>query len=242
MTVDRLKDYYEHDASRFWDAAAGMTGRDLDVYPLLSGLSGGVIEYGCGSGSLLLGLARESRFTKIIGVDISDKALQSVRQAWDKLDVPNKGKLKLLSPASDLVPEIADASLDVVISVATVEHVVNPYVVLDELHRIAKPGAVLVCSVPNYAYLKHRVALLLGQQPRTGTDEPVEKWRTEGWDGMHLHTFTRSSFDILLKDCGWRPVKWTGAGTKFNSIGFGHLRRRYPGLLSGELITLCVKK
>jgi hypothetical protein len=38
------------------------------------------------------------------------------------------------------------------------------------------------------------------------------------------------------------PYKWTGCGTRFNSIGFGHLRRRYPGLLSGELIAACRKK
>lgn len=241
MTVDRLKLYYEHDAARFWDAARGMTGRDLDVYPLLDGLSGRLIEYGCGSGSLLLGLARESRFTECIGVDISETALAAVRRAWQAVAPSDPDRVKLLTPQADLLPQLGDESVDVLISVATIEHVVNPYVVLDELHRIAKPNAMLVCSVPNYAYIKHRIALLFGQQPRTGTDEPVEKWRTEGWDGMHLHTFTRSSFDTLLKDCGWQPVKWTGAGTKFNSIGLGVLRRRFPGLWSGELITLCRK-
>lgn len=241
MSNDRLKSYYEHDAERFWDPARGMTGRDLDVYPFLQGLSGTLIEYGCGSGSLLLGLARESRFSQCIGVDISENALEKVTRAWSRMGPDSPGKLKLMTPVRDVLPDIPDGTIDVVISVATIEHVVDPYCVLDELHRIAAPGAALICSVPNYAYLKHRVALMLGNQPRTGTDEPVEKWRTEGWDGMHLHTFTQSSFDILLRDCGWQPVKWTGCGTKFNSIGLGHLRRRFPGLLSGELIALCKK-
>lgn len=242
MTIDRLKEYYEADAVRFWDPRKGLAGRDLDVYPLLTGLSGSVIEYGCGSGSLLLGLAREPRFTECIGVDISENALASIERAWADIEAEDKDKLKLMSPQFDLLPTIPNESLDVVISVATIEHVVNPYVVLDELYRIAKRDAVLICSVPNYAYLKHRIQILFGVQPRTGTDEPVEQWRTEGWDGMHLHTFTQSSFDILLKDCGWTPEKWTGAGTKLTSIGFGVLRRRFPGLLSGELITRCRKK
>lgn len=241
MAVDRLKEYYEADAERFWDPRRGMTGRDLDIYPLLEGLSGSVIEYGCGSGSLLVGLAREERFSPVIGVDISEKALTSIAQAWSDIGAGSSDKLKLMVPESDHLPAVADESLDVIISVATIEHVVNPYIVLDELYRIAKRSAVLVCSVPNYAYLKHRLQLLFGVQPRTGTDEPVEKWRTEGWDGMHLHTFTRSSFEVLLRDCGWAPQRWTGAGTKFASLGFGVLRRRYPGLLSGELIAVCTK-
>lgn len=241
MLTDRLKAYYEADSARFWDPRAGMTGRDLDVYPLLDGLSGSLIEYGCGSGSLLLGLAREARFIDCIGVDISENALSVVGRAWKDIAGDNDKKLRLMTPHTDLLPQIPDASLDVLISVATIEHVLDPYVVLDELHRIAKPGATLVCSVPNYAYLKHRLQLLCGIQPRTGTDEPVENWRHEGWDGMHLHTFTRSSFTTLLKDCRWAPQRWLGCGTKFNSIGLGVLRRRYPGLWSGELIVTCRK-
>jgi SAM-dependent methyltransferase len=241
MDIDRLKAYYEKDADRFWDPSAGMAGRDLDLYPLLDGLSGKLIEYGCGAGSLLIGLANEPRFTECTGVDISEKALSAIGKAWASMPKVNPNVLRLMTPRSDLLPEIPDESMDVVISVATIEHVVDPYVVLDELNRIAKPDATLICSVPNYAYLKHRIQLLFGIQPRTGTDEPVENWRVEGWDGMHLHTFTKSSFATLLNDCGWHPQQWLGCGNRFNSIGLGFFRRRYPGLMSGELIVRCDK-
>lgn len=241
MELSRLKEYYEKDAERFWDPKGGMTGRDLDVYPLLNGLSGRVVEYGCGAGSLLLGLAKEARFKECIGVDISTKALSAIRQAWSEIAGAHNAKLRLMVPQNDLLPGISDCSIDVLVCVATVEHVLDPYVVLDELYRIAKPGATLVCSVPNYAYLKHRIQILFGIQPRTGTDEPVEKWRNEGWDGMHLHTFTKSSFTVLLRDCGWEPVAWKGCGIRFNWTGLGYLRRNFPGLWSGELIAVCKK-
>lgn len=242
MHINRLKNYYENDSSRFWSPNAGIVGRDLDVYPLLNGLSGSLLEYGCGSGSLLVGLAKEERFTRCFGVDISERALTAIDKCWRGLSGVDVGKLELMTPDSDLLPQIAANSFDIIISVATIEHVIDPYVVLDELHRIAKPSATLICSVPNYAYLKHRIQLLFGIQPRTGTDEPVEKWRIEGWDGMHLHTFTKSSFSTLLNDCNWSPQRWIGCGTRFNSIGLGYFRRKYPGLLSGELIAVCKKK
>jgi 2-polyprenyl-3-methyl-5-hydroxy-6-metoxy-1,4-benzoquinol methylase len=240
MSDDKLKEYYEEKSSRFWDPKAGLTGRDLIMYPLLKGLSGSLLEYGCGSGSLLLGLAKEDRFTKCYGVDLSEKLLKWVKDSWIEVSsLPDK--VETLTPQSDLLPEIPSGSIDVVISVATIEHVINPYVVLDELHRIAKPGATLLCSVPNYAYLKHRLTLLFGNQPRTGTDLPPETWREGGWDGMHLHTFTQSSFKILLKDCGWVPQKWSGWGYKGGKLGL-KLRQMHPGLLSGEIIAVCKKK
>jgi len=144
-------------------------------------------------------------------------------------------------PRDDQLPNVADASVDVIVSLATIEHVLNPYIVIDDLHRVARDNAVFICCVPNYAYIKHVVQLLFGIQPRTGTDDPVEKWRSVGWDGMHIHTFTKSSLSVLLKDCGWRPEKWSGWGERFDRFGFGALRRRFPGKLSGEITAVCRK-
>jgi SAM-dependent methyltransferase len=238
----QLQDYYDKDSERFWSAQNGFTGRDLDVYPLTLGLKGRLLEYGCGSGSLLLNLALQERFTDVWGVDISPKALTKVQDSWNRMSYNSlRSKVKLCQPDNDSLHFLDASSFDLLISVATIEHVLNPYLVLDELYRLARPGATLICSVPNYAYLKHRVQLLFGIQPRTGTDEPVRNWRVEGWDGMHLHTFTKSSFTTLLLDCGWLPQRWLGCGTRFNSIGLGFLRRRFPGLWSGEIIVACSK-
>jgi len=236
-TIDYLKDYYERTASRFCDPSSGPVGRDLVIYPLLNGLHGSLLEYGCGSGSLLIHLAREDRFPKVFGADISVRALERIQKTWDYISPHQKDKLCLYQPDADRLPLIANESIDVIISVATIEHVLNPYIVLEELYRTAKPGAILICSVPNYGYIKHRLTLLFGNLPRTGTDEPVENWRQSGWDGMHLHTFTKNTFSILLQDCGWQPIRWSGWGIRFKWMK--NLRQRYPGLLSGEIIAVC---
>lgn len=243
MTSDILIDYYEKDSGRFWDPRNGFTGRDLDIVPLLAETKGTLLEYGCGSGSLLLNLATEDRFSYCHGVDISNGALEKIDRAWKSMaGTKDRGKLIVSQPENDRLPNVPHETFDAIVSVATIEHVLDPYIVLDELHRVAKKDAIFICSVPNYAYLKHRIQLLFGVQPRTGTDRPVEEWRTEGWDGMHLHTFTKSSFATLLRSCGWNPERWSGAGTRFGSLGFTHMRRRFPGLLSGELIVACTKR
>jgi SAM-dependent methyltransferase len=234
------KDFYERTSERFWDPTKGMVGRDNIVFPLLRGTKGVALEYGFGSGSLLMGMARSSQYSQVIGVEIASSLIAITDAALKGEPSKVSSKVELVQSEGDRLPNLASASVDVIVSVATIEHVINPYVVLDELYRIAKPEATLVCSVPNYAYLKHRISLLIGKLPKTGTDDPVENWRECGWDGMHLHCFTQASFEILLKDCGWEPVQWTGWGTRFGWMG--RLRQRYPGLLSGEIIAVCRKK
>jgi SAM-dependent methyltransferase len=233
------KDFYERTSERFWDPTEGMVGRDNVVFPLLEETTGVALEYGFGSGSLLMGMARSSRYTQVIGVEIAATLIARFNTALEGEPSTISSKVELVQPEGDRLPNLESASVDVIVSVATIEHVINPYVVLDELYRIAKPGATLVCSVPNYAYLKHRISLLMGQLPQTGTDDPVENWRECGWDGMHLHCFTQTSFEILLRDCGWEPIRWTGWGTRFGWLG--RLRQRYAGLLSGEIIAMCRK-
>ena len=239
-TTDHLKNFYNRTSHRFWNPTDGPVGRDLVVYPLMDGLGGALLEYGCGSGSLLLHLAKEERFNQIVGIDISEEVLSNLNKVISQQAPQIKEKIKLYHPDADMLPNLMNESFDIIISVATIEHVLDPYIVLDELYRIAKPGATLICSVPNYAYIKHRLTLLAGKLPRTGTDDPVENWRQCGWDGMHIHTFTENAFSILLNDCGWQPVKWTGWGDRFPWLL--RFRQRYPRLLSGELMAACVKK
>ena len=236
-----LKKFYSNDSKRFWETDRSLDGRDRDVYNLLSEKSGVVLEYGCGCGSLLYNICLQDRFSQCYGFDLSEELISKIQSAWSSNNPNKTSKMKVAIPENDTMPDIADKTIDVVICVATLEHVVNPYIILDELFRVSKNDAVFVCSVPNYAYVKHRVEIMLGKQPKTGTDCPVEQWREVGWDGMHVHTFTKSSFSILLADCGWKPIIWRGSGTRFNSLGLWLLRKHFPGFWSGELMVMCSK-
>jgi SAM-dependent methyltransferase len=244
MSNDVLKKFYEKDAERFWNPELGMRGRDLTIYPLLAGMSGRVLEYGSGSGSLLLNLACEERFSSLIGVDISENALRKIQGHWYNVSTERKlpqEKLQAIAPVNDQLPQLPDESVDIILSLDTIEHVMDPYVVLDELYRIGSPNSVFVISVPNYGYIKHVLQLMRGRQPITGGGEPVENWRVSGWDGWHLHTFTKESLNALLRDCGWVPVKWTGYGDKFKYLGFDFLRKKFPSVWSGALTVVCKK-
>tara|TARA_X000000950_G_scaffold289373_1_gene412514 strand:+ start:5405 stop:6124 length:720 start_codon:yes stop_codon:yes gene_type:complete len=239
--MNYLNEFYDDTSKRFWNPADGPIGRDLQVLPLVKG-EGSFLEYGFGSGSLLFQVAKDKKFNNVVGVDLSKMVIQ---RAKDNLKIINKEyckKLKFIQPdlSGEKLPDIKDESFDFLVSVATIEHVLNPYTVLDELYRIAKSNSYLICSVPNYAYIKYRLQLLFGVLPITGTDKPIDQWREAGWDGMHIHCFTKKAFSILLNDCGWEVISFYGWGKKFPLIG--PLRKKFPSILSGELIAYCKKK
>ena len=245
MQADALRDFYEDDAARFWNPQDGLRGRDLTIYPLLDGMGGSFLDYGAGAGSLLLNLALEDRFTSLTGVDLSEKVLSTIAGHWREMSARagiDSNKVSLITPVNDAMPSIPDGSVDLITSLDTIEHVLDPYPVLDEFYRIAAPNGTFIISVPNYGYIKHALTLMMGRQPITGGGEPVENWRTAGWDGWHLHTFTKESLNALLRDCGWIPVKWTGYGDRGRGIGIETLRRRFPALLSGALTVVCKKR
>jgi SAM-dependent methyltransferase len=236
--MGELEDYYNKDAKRFWSLKRELSGRDRDVFSYIKRKEGVFLDYGCGAGSLLYALGSR-KFERLIGVDLSRVLVDSINSQVN--EDANMPAIEAHVVVDDNLHFLESESVDSIACLAVIEHVINPYKTLDELFRVSKPGGELVLSVPNYAYLKHVFYLLFNKQPRTGTDRPVEEWRDAGWDGMHLHTFTKSSLETLLNDCGWRVEFWCGSGTAFNFLGIGLLRKYFPSKWSGELIVRCSK-
>lgn len=85
MTENYLKEYYEKDAQRFWAPEQGLRGRDEIVMDQMRPPQGTVLEYGCGSGSLLLHMAGLSGVTRAIGYDLSANLLAGITAAIVKI-------------------------------------------------------------------------------------------------------------------------------------------------------------
>jgi small RNA 2'-O-methyltransferase len=81
-----------------------------------------VLDLGCGSGELLLRLAREPQFERIVGLDISPDALQEARRLLQALPRPEASRVELVE-ASFAVPDERFAGFDAAAMVETVEHI-----------------------------------------------------------------------------------------------------------------------
>lgn len=101
-----------------------------------------VLDIACGEGFGANILARTAR--SVIGVDIDESA---IRHAEDKYRLQH---LSFLTGSVTAIP-LAAASIDVVVSFETIEHVDAHDAMLAEIKRVLRPGGVLIMSTPDKA-------------------------------------------------------------------------------------------
>ncbi|GAC1658379.1 MAG: hypothetical protein NVS4B13_01230 [Candidatus Elarobacter sp.] len=118
--------YYEH-LHRYAIAARFCAGkRVLDI------------ASGEGYGAALLA----QRAAQVIGVDLDERSVEHARRAY------YAANLRFMCGSVTDIP-LADASIDVVSSFETIEHVAEHDRMLDEIRRVLVPGGVVVLSSPN---------------------------------------------------------------------------------------------
>jgi SAM-dependent methyltransferase len=112
-----------------------------------------VADLGCGHGRLLQVLAELPIQLQLHGCDLSPVLAQNSKRAVPKADV-RVADLEALP--------YGNAVFDAVFSTEVLEHLLDPKTGLREIHRVMKPGAFLLVSLPNRdwfhfeEYLKNR--------------------------------------------------------------------------------------
>lgn len=114
-----------------------------------------LLDVGCGNGLFLDRIRRRISGAQLSGVDYSQY----------QIDQPVHPSLRLKQ--ADLAKGIpfADGSFDVVYAAEIVEHLLDPDLLLSEIHRVLRPAGTLVLTTPNLCAWYNRALFLLGVQP-----------------------------------------------------------------------------
>jgi ubiquinone/menaquinone biosynthesis C-methylase UbiE len=98
---------------------------------------GEAVDLGCGAGQLVMDMARKAPDIHVTGIDLSENLLGDARQSAQKAGLEERVDFRLGNVEQIPFP---DESLDLVISTASLHHWTNPLKVLNEIHRVLKPG------------------------------------------------------------------------------------------------------
>jgi SAM-dependent methyltransferase len=181
------------------------------------------LDLGCGNLSNLITL--ENLFNRGFGVDIAEYS------SWKLFTDRFKTCSQNLDNSS--LP-FEDKMFDAVTILMVLEHVFDPFTVIEEIARVTKPEGYLVINVPNIAYIKHRFGLFMGRLPNTSS---INCWEMREWDGGHIHYFTLERLTWLLEKFGnYQVLKVESSGK------FGQLKSLFPKLLCSDLQLLCRKR
>jgi ubiquinone/menaquinone biosynthesis C-methylase UbiE len=119
--------------------------------------SGDVCDLACGNGYGVEALAANSLIKSYVGIDASIDAITHANKRFSS-DV----RRYILGSATDI--PLADQSVDTVVSLETLEHIVDPALALVEFKRILKPDGILVGSVPS-KYFDDKAEDVYGKNP-----------------------------------------------------------------------------
>lgn len=157
-----------------------------------------VLDAACGLGYGSHVLASLSPAARITGIDLSDWAVDFALRnyASDRVDF----RCGSLPEALD---EVADASVDFVVSLETLEHVTDPQALLAAFERVLKPGGRIFVSVPN------------DWADETGEDPNPHHLHVYDWarvrDELAAHFVVESAWSLTASGCKtgadrvWRP-------------------------------------
>jgi len=177
---------------------------------LLTTSKGRILDYGCGAGDIVAE-GRNQRLD-IYGVESFYEGGNTRELVREKGLLGNAVK----ELDGDLIP-FPDNSFDLVVSNQVVEHISNLQSVLKEIHRVLKPGAVLLCLFPSkgvireghcgipmihwfpkYSHYRYYWILLfrkLGLGYHKGDKSP-QQWSYDFLDWLDKFTFYRSYREI----------------------------------------------
>jgi O-antigen biosynthesis protein len=165
-------------------------GRDRpEVAALVPLASGRVLDVGCSSGGLGRRLREERRATVIHGIEQHPESVAAARAVLDEvidLDLESDQRAALVRSRM--------ASYDVLVLADVLEHLRDPWTVLEDLVAVLRPGGIVVVSIPNVR-VASVVLPLLFRGRFTYRDRGV-------LDRTHLRFFTRSSARELLEGAG----------------------------------------
>lgn len=174
----------------------------------LGPLHGKVLDIGPGEGGSSEFL-RGAGADRLVGVEPDPTAAKVARSRYDAVV-----EQPIEEVDADLIGEA-----DLIIAADCLEHLLDPWGVLRQLHAGSRPRTRLAISVPNLRYLGIMgPALLRGRFEYTDAGGIMDRG--------HLRWFTHASIRRALTSCGWSPTRWSGS--------FGTGKRALLNRVSGQ--------
>jgi 2-polyprenyl-3-methyl-5-hydroxy-6-metoxy-1,4-benzoquinol methylase len=156
-----------------------------EVVPLLPATSRKILEIGCGEGATLGYLKRRGIAKWTCGIDVHDAALQKARE--------NGVDETILGNIEDSLLVNRDDRFDVILCLDVLEHLVDPWSVVERISDLLADGGIIIVSIPNVQHLRVIVPLIFG------------RWTYQDCgilDKGHLRFFTRRSAVELMRSGG----------------------------------------
>lgn len=155
-------------------------------------LPGKILEVGCGEG--FFGFKIKQLFeAEVWGIEYDNKSAQNASKILDKVyngDINN------------LIPELPDNYFDCIVFNDVLEHLADPFLVLEQLKNKLSDKGHIIASIPNVRYWENMKSFILQKD-----------WKYEDsgiLDKTHLRFFTYKSIIRMFESLDYEIIKIEG--------------------------------
>lgn len=150
-----------------------------------------VLEIGCGTGATLAELKRLGAHF-VCGCEINPEAaaLASARPEIDRV---------FIGDAESTVVQLADASFDLVIASHALEHLLDPWQMTQQIHRVLRHRGQLIGTIPNVRHISVVIPLVVAGR-WTYAKSGIMDW-------THIRFFTRAEIRLMLQQAGFNSIR-----------------------------------
>lgn len=180
-----------------------------DITTMIVGDNLSILDIGCGSGATGEYLLQSGKAASVSGVEIVPEQAALAAKVLDDVVIGDVSTLEL--------PWSAE-SFDCILAGDVLEHLADPWTVLQRIRPLLRRNGSLVASIPNVRFWPVVSELIWQGEWR---------YRESGvLDGTHLRFFTKRSMQRMLLDTGFcvdviTPFFWGPKTTGFNQLTLG---------------------
>jgi SAM-dependent methyltransferase len=149
-----------------------------------------ILDLGCGQGEFVRILV-EAQY-RVVGVDISSKAVELAKKALPSVD------FRVLKEDRSIPCE--SSRFDAVWSTEVIEHIFDIHQHLSEINRVLKAGGIYILTTPYHGVVKDVLVSLLK------FDQHFDP------EGSHIRFFDKRGLERCLGRAGFTPISWDGIG------------------------------
>ena len=179
MKPEFAEKYYRLEAAHPWSVGR----RDIILRMLRSAgvhRSDRILEVGCGSGALVEAM-EAAGYRDVTGLDMAEAAVGAAR---------SRG-LNNIVQADAAATDFDDGAFDCIIASDVLEHIMDESKALTEWRRLLRPGGLLFCFVPAFAFL----------------------WSEHDVENRHYRRYSRSMLESCVVEAGYKVERigyWNG--------------------------------
>lgn len=174
-----------------------------------------ILDYGCGPGNDLVGFLVYTKAKKVIGIDVSLKALELAarRLALHNID-PARIELIRTTDSNTTIPLRGD-SVDYIYSEGVLHHTSDPEAILQEFYRVLRPGSQACVMVYNrhslwlHLYTAYDKIILKKAFPNLSLEEAFSK-NTDGEACPISRCYAPEEFITICKQAGFHQSEFVG--------------------------------